>query len=83
MKFITLNGTQIFPFDPAISHDKFFHTVAGRGDSCTGAGFIFLEEDRRPVCYGHSVSLDISATPRDTLLAEIVFMAARRRIAGM
>lgn len=82
MKYITLNGTRLYPFPADVSHDVFFRTVAQPGDVCTGAGFIYLGDDGEPECYGRSESLDIDAQPaRDTLLAEIVFMAARRKIA--
>lgn len=81
MKYITLNGTRFYPFDPSISHDRFFETVAQPGDACTGAGFVYLGDDGVPECYGRSESLGIDAQPvRDTLLAEIIFSAARRKI---
>lgn len=82
MKYIVINQHRFYPIPPEVSHASFFKSVAGQGDVCTGAGFIFLQSDGEPVCYGRSESLGIDAQPaRDTLLAEIAFSAARRRVA--
>lgn len=81
MKYITLNGDHLYPFDPSIGHDLYFKTVAQPGDVCTGAGFIYLGANGAPECYGRSESLGIDAQAEwDTTLAEIIFMAARRRV---
>ena len=77
MKYIVINQHRFYPIPPEVSHASFFKSVAA-----PGAGFIFLQSDGEPICYGRSESLGVDAQPaRDTLLAEIAFSAARRRVA--
>jgi hypothetical protein len=81
MKYITLDNKFLYPFDPRINHKDFLATIASPDQVCTGAGFIKIEPDGGPVCYGRSESLDIDSNPeRDNFLIEFLFATARKRV---
>ncbi len=64
----------IYPFSSHIIHKNMAVKIGGElgPNRVLGAGFIRFTE-KGPVCYGRSVSLNVSSREEDSLLAKIAF----------